>query len=89
MLLPRKDIVHDPAIPQWFIFMLKKHLVEAGVNPQGINIYYTEKSFFEVGSPTVAWSYTRAEGVLRSQCKEPGEIIINGKHLDMDDIYLE
>lgn len=81
------DAVHDPKIPQWFLFMLKKQLVKEGFNPARIDLCSLEGVSANVQGTSIIWSLV--EENLSMERKDFGSIGINCKELQPHSLDLE
>lgn len=90
MWRPMDSTIHDPHMPQWFAFMLKKELIEVGINPQRINLCKSEEkgSGHAVGVHN-HWSYDTETGDLDIEITASGEITVDYEQLDALELYKE
>ncbi len=89
MWKPCLHVMHDCAIPQWFIVMLKKQLIEVGFNPQGTNIKHDEQLYFGIEGKVLKWSYNACDGYVSIGVENPGTITINHKMLNPNKLDIE
>lgn len=92
------SVAHDTTIPQWFVAILKKQLVDVGINPQAVNIDHSDESDVMVHRIVNEYSIAENEGarvingcftdkIQISVCnKGPGTICINLKNLAVRNI---
>lgn len=87
---PCSNVVHDSALPQWFVAILKRKLVEVGLNQQGINIKGTdEQSFFTIVGYDIHWQYSVDNDLLSIKDSKFGTIIINSKMPNVSNLDIE
>lgn len=74
------NFVHCKLVPQWFMSMLKKELVDIGFNPHQIDIYHNEQISMITTQTQVNWY--RGNEKIEINLVGPGKIGINCNELD-------
>jgi hypothetical protein len=74
------DVVHCEMVPQWFMHMLKKELVDIGFNPQQTDIYHSEEISMVTVQTQIDWHCSNEKILINFT--GPGKIGLNCNELD-------
>lgn len=83
-----EGVTHDITVPQWFVVMLKKELVDLGINPYQINIVNDDKiTNMHIKTIGIRWLYE--DSVIHTSFGSSGRIIVNSKNINLFDLDAE